>query len=64
MKTTMPKVIETCETCVYWASGNNYSSGHCRRYAPEPATGRDALAVWPTTMYTDWCGEYVKPVKP
>jgi len=54
----MPSSTEACEICVYWAKDPEVRTGACRRYAPEPGTGKEELAVWPMTLNTDWCGEF------
>jgi len=43
-----------CLTCVYWQSDKAKKKGTCRRYAPRPGDE----AIWPSTLYNDWCGEY------
>jgi hypothetical protein len=50
--------IGNCQLCVYWAQELDYNTGSCRRYAPEPAPGKEQLAVWPLTLNTNWCGEF------
>ena len=59
--TTTTKLMSTtgnCQLCIYWAQELDYNTGSCRRYAPEPAPGKEQLAVWPLTLNTNWCGEY------
>lgn len=54
----MANTTEACEICVYWAKETEVRTGACRRYAPEPAPGKEQLAVWPLTLNTNWCGEF------
>jgi len=56
--TKLMSTTGNCELCVYWAQELDYNTGSCRRYAPEPAPGKEQLAVWPLTLNTNWCGEF------
>ena len=55
----------SCSTCGAWAGnreGGSTKGGQCRRHAPTlnkqfSADGRAAL--WPVTVATDWCYEYI-----
>jgi len=48
---TKAKSQKVCASCLYW------SEPECRRHAPRPEDGRNAL--WPSTHPNDWCGEWV-----
>ena len=56
--TKLMSTTGNCELCVYWAKETEVRTGSCRRYAPEPAPGKEQLAVWPLTLNTNWCGEF------
>jgi len=59
--TTTTKLMSTtsnCQLCVYWAQSTDTNIGACRRHAPEPVPGNEQLAVWPSTLKTDWCGDF------
>lgn len=66
---------EKCETCRFWLARSEGSLGNCRRYPPTVApeylhsTYRDGDVVvnlngwqdvYPETLKTSWCGEYVR----
>ncbi len=47
-----------CENCVHYQPEGD-GVGACRRYAPRPVEGPEALtAVWPTVASDDYCGEF------
>lgn len=59
-----------CADCRFFERINlpEFERGQCRRLAPTPDRERLApdgtpvayLAVWPTVVPDDWCGEFVK----
>lgn len=59
---------ETCETCRFWRPNHiEPEEGWCHRNAPQPSPEMCvmndvgdifALARWPVTDDSDWCGEY------
>jgi hypothetical protein len=60
-------MMPTCETCRFWLEpkirqGRQLLAGQCRRDAPAlgPAAtfDRPANALWPSTYFSDWCGEH------
>lgn len=58
----MPDAKRECATCLWWKpadppDGQPAGEGECRRYAPRPS-GLLEEAIWPTTSYGDWCGEW------
>ena len=53
-----------CESCIFWQRKSD-EIGECRFRAPmvysvEPG----ALARWPLTNESDWCGDWAKPAEP
>jgi hypothetical protein len=58
-----PKLIGTCENCVYWdeIAGHPREAirGYCRRHSPT-YHGREIRlqSVWPETDIGDFCGDF------
>ncbi|MDZ5648687.1 hypothetical protein [Nitrospirillum sp. BR 11828] len=53
---------EICYTCRHWLGGGvreRGPKGQCRRYPPV-VTDRAPAGVFPTTLSTDWCGEWLR----
>ncbi|MDE1146560.1 MAG: hypothetical protein PW843_08040 [Azospirillaceae bacterium] len=53
---------DICYTCRHWLGGGvreRGPKGQCRRYPPV-VTDRAPAGVFPTTMSTDWCGEWLR----
>ncbi|HYE51563.1 MAG TPA: hypothetical protein VEB20_18330 [Azospirillaceae bacterium] len=51
---------ETCYNCRFWVGfgvRERGPKGQCRRYPPV-VTGRAPAGAFPTTLTTDWCGEW------
>lgn len=62
-----------CGNCRFWMNNNERGHGDCRRYAPRPVVGRQAIEWgnvpggpedvdqepwWPRTHFETWCGDY------
>jgi hypothetical protein len=60
----MAERTEVCESCAFWEEhhGDSMGMGYCRRYAPRSVGtyehNNEALAMFPSTMAEDWCGEH------
>ena len=52
-----------CSTCLWWDRVGGSDAGECHRYAPTPYSL--GLAVWPRTVSTQGCGDWMqRPVPP
>lgn len=59
-------LVVSCNTCRLWQVKEGGRDGICRRHPPRPEirdTSKHAPAtrlevVWPSTMPSDWCGEW------
>lgn len=53
---------DRCETCVFFANGNRFKEGQCRRRSPVASRilSDENAAVFPVVKYEDWCGEFEK----
>lgn len=54
----------SCEGCGFWDRLGGRARGLCRRSAPRTLMstsdeGADIRAVWPETLESDWCGQFV-----
>jgi hypothetical protein len=52
---------KACGNCEHWDGHRNNvgprtQTGNCRRNAPMPFAGTDAM--WPMTRTFEWCGEF------
>lgn len=55
-----------CGNCAHWCEKHAATrSGQCRRYSPRKtiSVGDISIIAWPTTMNTDFCGEFARGVK-
>jgi len=51
--------MECCETCNFWRdAGSPQDPNRCHKYAPRMGAV-DAIARWPMTKMSSWCGDYV-----
>ena len=68
---SMSGTCVACDICRYWdrfydpSEPNDWSLGHCQRYAPKTAIGRDPETgernvIWPVTRDNDWCGDFAR----
>jgi hypothetical protein len=46
-----------CDDCKAWMPLGKSGQGDCKRHAPQTFEG--ALAVWPRTMYDNWCWDFL-----
>jgi len=50
--------MECCETCNFWRdAGSPQDPNRCHKYAPRMGAV-DAIARWPMTKMSGWCGDY------
>lgn len=53
--------METCENCGHYAIYEDGIAGECRKNPPQIIKAEGFQRFWtvfPTTMATDWCGEW------
>jgi len=55
--------VKQCSECAFWLAGAS-NAGRCQRRAPSVATGgaasgQESWAVWPKTLASDGCGEFL-----
>lgn len=67
MTDTFEEDCRVCASCRFWLfemvmhpedRPQPYLRNECRRHAPKDGEGSDHRGRWPTTHWSEWCGEY------